>query len=501
MAISITRYIDITSGVGGVSNFGTRDLVGRFFTTNPLVPTGSVVSFDSADEVLDYFGSASEEYARAAFYFGWVSKVVTKATSIQFAHWNDAASAPLIYGTPGAQALATWNAISSGAFTLQLAGTSHTMSAMDFSGAASLAAVAAIIQAAIRSEGTGAIWDAATVQWNSTRQSFDFTGGATGVATIAVTAGGGGSDIANQLGWLSATTIISEGAAIQTITDLLADSSEGDNNFGSFAFLATLTTDQITEAAEWNDTQNNLFLYSVPCTSSNASALSTALIDLSGVTLSLAPLANEFPEQVPMMVLAATDYTARASVQNYMFQTSFDLTPSVSTNADAGTYDALRVNYYGSVQTAGVTRSFYQRGRMMGGVNDPLLQNIYVNEIWFKDASTVALMNLLLALPQIPANNVGRGLILNQLQGIIDTALFNGTIEVGKALTDDQKAFITTVTGDNKAWIQVQNSGWWVSARIVSELVDDVTEYRAVYTLIYSKNDVINKIDGSDILI
>ena len=93
-------------------------------------------------------------------------------------------------------------------------------------------------------------------------------------------------------------------------------------------------------------------------------------------------------------------------------------------------------------------------------------------------------------------------MILTQLQGIIDIALFNGTIEAGKSLSSEQKLFIADVTGDSNAWIQVQNSGYWVDARIVAYVTDaGVTEYKAVYTLIYSKNDVIRFIQGSDILI
>lgn len=501
MPISITKYVDITSGVGGAASFDTRELIARIFTTNPLVPTNSVITFETADEVLDYFGSSSDEYKRAVFYFGWISKVIKKAQKIGFARWANAATAPLVYGAKGAQALASWNAITSGSFTLTLGGVSNTMSGMNFGAAASLAAVATIIQTAIIAAGTGNMWDLASVSWDATRQSFNFVGGAVGDANIIVAAGSGGSDIAVQLGWLSPSTILSFGSAVQTIPDLLADSTEADNNFGSFTFMPTLTTDQITEAATWNDTQNNRYLYSVRCTSSNASALSAALIAISGATLTLAPIATEYPEQVPMMIEAATDYTSRNAVQNYMFQ-EFDLTPSVTTNADYDTYNALRVNFYGSVQQAGVVRSFYQRGTMMGGSSDATDQNVYVNEIWFKDAATVTLMNLLLALPQIPANNAGRGMILTQLQGIIDIALFNGTIEAGKSLSSEQKLFIADVTGDSNAWIQVQNSGYWVDARIVAYVTDaGVTEYKAVYTLIYSKNDVIRFIQGSDILI
>ena len=41
MAISINRYVDITSGVGGTGGVRTRELVGRIFSTNQLIPTQS----------------------------------------------------------------------------------------------------------------------------------------------------------------------------------------------------------------------------------------------------------------------------------------------------------------------------------------------------------------------------------------------------------------------------------------------------------------------------
>ena len=97
MPISITRYVDITSGVGAGAVVPTRDLVGRCFTGNLLLPPQSFISFDSAQAVGQYFGTSSEEYYRSVFYFGWISKTLTQAGSIQFARWANAAVAPRVY--------------------------------------------------------------------------------------------------------------------------------------------------------------------------------------------------------------------------------------------------------------------------------------------------------------------------------------------------------------------------------------------------------------------
>lgn len=649
MSISLKRYVDITSGVGAGSDVSTRSLIGRFFTDNTLVPTGSFVEFTSAEEVGNYFGTTSQEFLRAQFYFGWISKDITRAKKISFARWADTAVAPQIFGAPGPQSIGAWNPITAGAFVLTMGGITHNISGLNFSSDANLAAVASRIQSAINAEsfpaqftgaiaishpasftgviatsggidtltvsgitgtiaigqtvqgagvsggttitafgtgtggngtyqlsssgqtvaseamtsgaafntltvsaingtiqigqvvagsgvtgsptitafgtGTGgngtyilstnsltvaseamtagtalALWSAATVSYDAVRGSFDLTGGATGPANVSVAAGPSGNDIALQLGWLSPQAIFSSGSLVQSITDLLTQSANASNNFGSFAFVQTLTQAQIVQAATWNNGENVMFIYSVPCTAVNAAALSIALANIGGVSLTLSPLANEYPEQVPMMIMAATDYTKPNSVQNYEFQI-FDLTPSVATDSDADLYDGLSINYYGQTQTAGQLIQFYQQGVMQGLPVDPLDQNTYANEVWLKDAAGAVIMTLLLALAQVPANNKGRSQLLAVLQSVIDQALFNGTISVGKPLTTVQQLYISEITNDPKAWYQVQNLGYWRDVVIVAFSDDGVTKYKAVYTLVYSKDDIIRLVEGSDVLI
>lgn len=499
MAISLNRYVSITSGVGAAAAVSTRELIGRFFSQNPLIPTGTVLEFSSSDDVESYFGSASTEFKRAEFYFGWISKNITTPQKISFYFWPAAATGSLVFGKPGTYALGAFTAITTGDLTLTLGGFTHHLTGINLSSAGSLAAVASAVQTAVNSfSGGGSAWTGATVAFDATRGSFNLTSGATGPDTVSVAAGGT-TDLAGPLGWLTGA-VLSNGAAAQSVTGLLVTSINVSNNFGSFAFIPVLTQAQIVEAAAWNNTQNVDYMYSVPVLPACASSVSAAVIDIGGTTLTLAPLPGEYPEQAPMMIEAATDYTKRNSVQNYMFQI-FGLTPSVTTDADADLYDGLTVNYYGQTQTAGQLIQFYQRGVMTGLPVDPADQNVYANEQWLKDAASAAIMTLLLALAQVPANAQGRSQILAVLQGVINQALFNGTVSVGKPLTTAQKLYIGNATGDENAWQQVQNIGYWVDVQIVPFVEDGVTKFKAVYTLIYSKDDIIRKVEGSDILI
>src|SRR6185437_9864300 len=196
-----------------------------------------------------------------------------------------------------------------------------------------------------------------------------------------------------------------------------------------------------------------------------------------------------------------TNYLRVNSVQNYMFQKFPLLSPSVSTDLAANTLDPLRVNYIGLTQTAGQQLAFYQRGVLMGGATDAKDMNTYANEQWLKSVASAALLNLITQLAKISANGQGRSQILSTLQNVVNLAINNGTISVDKILTEDQKQFITQQTNDPNAWYQVQNVGYWLDCVIVPVEVNDGVEYHAEYTLIYSKDDDVRKINGTHELI
>lgn len=383
MAISFTKYVDITSGVGGSGGVRRRDLIGRIFTINPLLTKGTIAEFTTLAEVATFFTTASEEYKRASFYFGWVSKNIASPKKISFARWDDAPT-------------------------------------------------------------TG-----------------------------------------------------------ETITNVLTASTEANNNFGSFCFTTAcaLTQAEVVEAATWNNAQNVMFQFCVAVPAGDAAAFSTALMGLAGVSLTLDAIADEYHEMMPMTILAATNYTKRNSVQNFMFQ-QFSATPTVTTTALSTTYDNARVNYYGRTQTAGQTIDFYQRGVLMGGATAPTDMNTYANEQWLKDAAGSAIMSLLLSMPKVSANAGGRAQLLTAIQSVIDQALYNGTISVGKTLNTTQKVYIGSITGDELAWHQIQSIGYWIDCILESYVTTDSrTEWKATYSLMYAKDDVIRAVEGTHTLI
>lgn len=501
MSISFKRYVDIVSGVGGGAGVRLRDLILRLFSTDTRVPANTVIEMTSASDVGTYFGTTSPEYLRAVFYFGFISKLITAPRKISFSRFADVAAAARIYGAKKAFAVAQFTGATTGAFKLTLGAYTADVTGLNFSSATTLSNVASTLQTAIRAvTAGGSDWTAATVTYNATAQRFELVGGVVGASALATAAPASGVDVRTLLGW-DATAVFSPGVAAQEPLDALLASVQVSDNFGSFAFIPTITASQIAAVAAQNDTYNVKFMYLVPVAAADAASTYAALSGLSGVASILSPLATEYPELLPAMILAATDYNKRNSVQNYMFQQA-TLTPSVSDDPTANTMDANRVNYYGRTQTAGQNIDFFQRGIMMGLATDPVDMNTYANEMWLKDAAGAAIMELLLAMARVSANSTGRGQTLGVLQSVIEKAVTNGTISLGKPFNTTQKLYIGNMTGDDQAWQQVYRLGYWLDIVIESYVTTDSrTEWKATYTLIYSKDDAIRKVEGSHVLI
>ncbi len=506
MTISFTRYVDIVSGVAVGQEVRQRDLILRLFTDNELLPPQSFIEFTSATDVADYFGGTStQEYLRAASYFSWISKNLTRAQRIAYARYVSAAVAPMIFGGSPTTTLATWQAIEDGSFGLTIGADVNTFTALDFSAIMDLSDVADILQTAIRTK-TGTMWTAATVTYDSTRNSFNFVGGSETAADISAQDDDTGTPILNTIGWKTDIDpyklIFAAGSAVETPVNCITASAAASDNFASFTFMTDLTIDEVVSLAEWNEDQNVKYVYCVAVDTSTYSDWSAALIGYGGTTLTFNNSEDQFPEQNPAVILAATNYNAPNSVQNYMFQLFPNQTAQVTTNELANTLDLKRINYVGLTQTAGQYLAFYQRGLMMGGSDDPIDQNVYANEVWLKDAAGAAIMSLLLSASKISANAKGRSQLFAILQSVINLALSNGTISAGKTLTDIQKTYIGEITNSSTAWYQVQNLGYWLNW-VISPIIteDSRTEFVATYTLVYSKDDTVRKINGSNVLI
>lgn len=502
MSIKMTRYVRIISGVIGANAVAQQQLTGRRFTTDPRVPVGQIVSVrpGGAD---DYFGSDSPEAAFAHQYFSYVSPApASQAPELQFAAYPDVARPGRLYGFRVSASLADFQAVTAGAMNIKVGEFAYALTGIDLSAATSFTNIAQLVTTAIATAATAASGTAATVSYSALAGAFMVESAVAGPGAIVVSPATG-SDVGAMLGLQGAQAISSPGSVAMTPLEAFRAAENVTDSFGSASFGAAIDLADAIPLAEYVSGENVKYQMYWSVDSVTADAWNAAMIGTASNGLVLNGTAGEYKEAIPMAVMAATDYDRTNATINYMFrQSGVTLTSDVTDDQMADFYDARRVNYYGQTASAGQKISFFQRGYLMGGVTAPLDMSVHANEQWLKAYMTAQVMSLLLTTNKIPANNDGRGMIMAIIQGGVNKALTNGTILIGKTLTELQKVAIGQLTNDPLAWHDVQDNGYWYDVQIEQATGQSgVTEYTAKYTLVYSKGDMIRKVDGSHNLV
>jgi hypothetical protein len=177
-----------------------------------------------------------------------------------------------------------------------------------------------------------------------------------------------------------------------------------------------------------------------------------------------------------------------------MYQVVAGLTPTVTTGANADLYDGLKINYYGQTQSNGLLQ-FYQRGVVFGTATDPATIEVYANEMYLKRTISTAILNAFLSSERIPANQAGAGRVRGLILDICASAVQSGIISTNKTLTTAQKAAIIGLTNNEFAVGQVETLGYYLT------VTPSASENKISYTLVYSKDDVVRQVVGTDVLI
>jgi hypothetical protein len=175
MALSVSNIVRVTI------NLAPQAAATRSFGTLMIAGDSDVINgkerfraYSGIDGVAGDFGLEAPEYLAASLYFGQSPK----PASLFIGRWLREASAALNLGgilTVAQQAMSNWTAISSGAFDIDVDGTTYNLSGLDFTGASNLNGVASII--------TAAFGGAAECTWNGSY--FTITSGTTGAGAKA----------------------------------------------------------------------------------------------------------------------------------------------------------------------------------------------------------------------------------------------------------------------------------------------------------------------------
>lgn len=271
------------------------------------------------------------------------------------------------------------------------------------------------------------------------------------------------------------------------------------NNFGSFTVLDSsgaeadpYTVSKLQAVASFNAGKDYKYLFCLGFTESDsrASGIKSGFSSYSGTCLVQGN--DAYAAAIPMAISAAVDYNKSGSTVCMMFKQIGGETATVDSGTEADALDAAHVNYYGKTQSNGRQLSFYQRGFNSDGVDTA----VYFNELWLKSRIATEYLNTVTATNKIPADNNGRNIVKSIVLDAVGDAKRNGTITLKESLTTAQIAYIYQLSGgDDGAANEILSNGYWLDV-VIQPVGSSTSEYKAVYTLIYSKGDAIRFVQG-----
>lgn len=486
MPISASKLVQVLPRILKATG---RDLVfnGLVLTDNATLKAGTAVAFYSADEVLEYFGSTSDEYSFASTYFGGFDNSQIKPATLYFYRTQATALAGWVRGIAlsPVTALADMKEIEAGDLNIEIDGTLKQLDSLDFTSITSLSEAASII--------TTALNGVATVTFSSQFNAFTVTSATTGdTSAVAVPAG----SIAELMGFTDGATV-SEGKPAADYTTLMTELTAQFQNFVTFTTLHEPTDDAAIELATWATARANagvLYLYVAwDSDAGNLDASDTSVIAEQLTALNLGATCVAYPNAAMaafiMGVTASIAWDQANSTITYAFKHLSGLGAEVQSTSASNALDAHRVNYIGNFATRNDNFVLSYNGSMIG---DWDWIDAYINAVWFCNALQVQLMAMFQSANRIPYTEAGYARIRANCKDIIERALNNGVIDQGVNLSDAQKAELTTLLGADYSQ-EIYRNGYYL------QIIDATASIRQARTtpsmnLVYTYAGAVHKL-------
>lgn len=388
------------------------------------------------------FGTSAEEYLAAALWFAQAPQ----PTSIQIGRWAKTAAAGQLYCAPRSiaqQALSVWNAITDGAFKVQIDGGSlQSLIGLNFSAVTNMNGVASVINAVL----TGA-----TVAWNATLGCFIFTSATTGASSVVsfLTAGAGGhTDISGTLGGL-----VSSSGAYQS-NGIVAESAVAcvtnfDNLFSQqwYAVVIPSAVDADHQAvAAFIEATTTKHVYGVNTQEAGVlvagdTADIAYLLKTSGYKKTVVQYSSSSAYAVCSLLgrILTTDYTQNNSTITLMYKQEPSVTAELLSTTQIDALEAKNCNVFVAYNN---NTAIIEKGVMSSGD--------YVDEIlgvdWLCTAIQTALFNVLYtSTTKIPQTDAGQHILDTTVAAVCSQAVTNGLIGPG---TWTSGGFGSLSTGD-----------------------------------------------------
>ena len=461
---------------------------GLILTTNSLVPmSAQAMVFASADAVGDYFGLASDEYAQATIYFNGYNNSFSKPRHLLFARRVSSAIPAYIRGGKFGGTLADLKAITTGTLDIEIDGTSIALSSLDFSSATSFSDVATTLQTALQAEVAGTL-----CVYSSITGAFEITSPSTGDSSTITYATG---TVATALNMVEGVAILSQGAGAHTVTEDMQAIKDITQNWVSFTTLYEATNDEHLALSAWASSQGIEYLY--------VGHTADANLLVQGSTNSIADLIKDAEYGATALVydnvsiatfvlgaIGSVNWERYQGTINYAFKKADGVSASVTDQTDADLLLAKGVSFMGSFATRNDAFTFFYDAQMFGAYG---YIDSFVNTVWLKNVLQVAIMNGLSNAGRVPYNEQGYTLLRAWMQDPINRALNNGTIDIGVAMSESQKAQVIQETGKDLS-TELSTAGYAVLIEDAGASVR-VGRNSPNVSLYYTYGGSINKVD------
>lgn len=455
------------------------DANGLMLTDNELVPVGSVVSYFSAADVSALMGSTSKEFLAAQQYFnGYENSSVIPGELLMYRVITADVAGYLLSGNLKGVALATLKAIPAGTITLTVDGVSTTSSSIDLSTATSFSDIASKLQ-------TGIGASKVAVEWLPIANRFIIRSVTTGADSQVSYASPGALATGLLLTQATAATV-SPGSDAVTMTDMMNNIINTNQNWIPFETLVDLNEQQNSELSAWTNSQKSRFVFVYHETSAEATIPNNANCFYQKVVV-----ANGYEGTFPVygsylygaMALAysgSIDFARTNGRVSFKFRGFSGLAPNVSDLATAQALKSNGYNFYGSYSLNKTMAQYASDGAISGKF---VWLDSFINQVWINANLVGAYANLFTNNQSYPFNQNGYGAIQAATIDVANQAINFGAIQKGVVLDQAQIRIVNNTVGKDIS-ATLYSEGWYLfiptqtgSARLERELQGAIFYY------------------------
>ena len=427
--LSIDRIVDVQISVSPLAlqraGFGLLNIVG----ISDVIPINERFrTYESLAEIAADFETTDEEYLAATIFYSQVPRPVSLMISRRA---NADLPAELLGGNNAETTVATWAAISDGAFDVDIDGVEENVTACDFSAATTMENVATEID----SNFTG------TCVWDGSR--FVLKTASTGSAALITVAStpGAGTDISALMDADTGNGRAYDGTDTETVTESLDAIEAKENSFYGIAFTAeTRDNTDVLLIAAWAEARTKYFVNGISDNDAKDASITNdtgSLLQDAGYSRTESAY-NETSDYLAISSfarLATVNYDGTNTTITKKFKQMPGITVSTLNSGEANALEGKDINYY----TYFAGQAMYSRGRVANGrASDEI-----VGIDWLHNAIQTDVFNVLYtSTTKVPYTNAGMALLASAVDGALEDGVRNGLLAPGFVTVDNEQIYL-----------------------------------------------------------